>query len=140
VISLSSIKAAQRDLWNRKQLHPVIQFGRESRLAELADVPTGRELVADPAARALLEFAELPFFMALPFVAPPGIPADRAAALKSAFLQMCKDGQFLDEANKLGLDISPIDGEGIVTLLNRSATTPRDVIARYNAIIGQERN
>jgi hypothetical protein len=27
-----------------------------------------------------------------------------------------------------------------LTLLNRSATTPRDVIARYNAIIGQERN
>lgn len=140
MISLSSIKAGQRDLWLRNQLHPVVQFGRTTRLADLPDVPTGRELVQesarDPAAAALLEFAELPFFMALPFVAPPGLPADRAAALQSAFMQMCRDESFRDEAGKLGLDVSPIDGGRILALLERSAATPKEVIARYNALTG----
>ena len=50
--------------------------------------------------------------MALPFAAPPGIPADRAKALQSAFMAMCRDTAFVDEAEKLGIDMSPIDGAG----------------------------
>ena len=134
VIGLSSIKAGQRALWEAKQLRPLLQFGRLTRLPELPDVPTGRELAKDPNAQALLEFAELPFFMALPFVAPPDVPADRAKALQTAFMAMCKDQAFLDDAQKLGLDISPIDGAGIEKLLTRAAATPKDVIDRFNAI------
>lgn len=134
VIGLSSIKAGQRDLWNRGELRPLVQFGRLARLAELPEVPTGRELAKDAATQALLEFAELPFFMALPFVAPPDVPADRAKALQDAFMAMCRDAAFLDEAAKLGLDISPIGGDAIGRLLAQAAATPKDVIERFNAI------
>jgi tripartite-type tricarboxylate transporter receptor subunit TctC len=134
VIGLSSIKAGQRDLWNRGQLRPLIQFGRTGRLPDLPDVPTGREVATAPGAQALLEFAELPFFMALPFVAPPGVPADRAGALQTAFMAMSKDREFLADAAKLGLDISPIDGAAIGRLLAQAAATPKDVIERFNAI------
>ena len=71
--------------------------------------------------------------MALPFVAPPDVPADRAKALQTAFMAMCKDPAFLDDAQKLGLDISPIDGAAIDKLLTRAAATPKDVIDRFNA-------
>jgi hypothetical protein len=86
-----------------------------------------------------MEFAELPFFMALPFAAPPDIPAERAKALQSAFMAMCRDKAFVDEAEKLGIDMSPIDGATILTLLARTAATPKDVIARYNAIGGERK-
>ena len=135
LIGLGSIRAGQADLWNNHRVRPLIQFARLTRLAELPDVPTGRELAPSPEALALIEFAELPFFMASPFVAPPGLPADRAAALQSGFMAMCRDGAFLQEAQKLGLDISPIDGDAIVKLLVDSATTPKPVIQRYNAIV-----
>jgi tripartite-type tricarboxylate transporter receptor subunit TctC len=134
VIGLSSIKAGQRALWEGKELRPLLQFGRTSRLPELADVPTGRELAKDAKAQALLEFAELPFFMALPFVAPPDIPPDRAQALQAAFMAMGRDEAFLDDAKRLGLDISPIDSAAIGKLLERAAATPRDVIDRFNEI------
>jgi tripartite-type tricarboxylate transporter receptor subunit TctC len=140
MIGLSSVKSGQRDLWNRKEVRPLVQFGRAMRLAELPDVPTGRELTSDPAALALIEFAELPFFMALPFIAPPGLPVDRARALQTAFMQMSKDESFVDEAKRLGLDISPVDGEAILKLLERSAATPKDVIARYNALTAPDKN
>jgi len=135
VIGLASIKAGQPDLWNNHKVRPLVQFGRLTRLAELKDVPTGRELAVSADARALIEFAELPFFMALPFVAPPGLPADRAAALKSGFMAMTKDAAFLADAAKLSLDISPIDGDGIIRLLVESAKTPKPVIDRYNSIV-----
>ena len=134
MIGLSSVKTGQRDLWNRKAFRILVQFGRSARLPELSEVPTGRELAADADARALIEFAELPFFMALPFAAPPGVPAERAAALRNAFVNMCDDQVFRQEAERLGLDLSPISAQDVVDLLARSAATPRDVIARYNAL------
>jgi tripartite-type tricarboxylate transporter receptor subunit TctC len=92
-------------------------------------------LVKDPNDKALLEFAELPFFMALPFVAPPGLPAERAKALQTAFMEMHKDAAFLAEAKKLDLDISPINGAEVKKLLEQTSKTPKAVIARYNAIV-----
>lgn len=135
VIGLGSVKAGQAHLWSNKEVKALVQFGRTTRLPELADVPTGRELVSDPDGLALLEFAELPFFMALPFVAPPNVPPERAKALQSAFMEMHKDKAFLDEAKKLELDISPISGDEVAKLLKRTAQTPKDVIARYNEIV-----
>ena len=102
-------------------------------------MPIGRELAGDPGALSLIEFAELPFFMALPFAAPPDVPPDRAKALQTAFMAMCRDKAFVEEAERLGIDVSPIDGDAILILLARTAATPSEVIARYNAIGGEKR-
>ena len=136
VIGYNSVRVGQPHLWNDKLVRPLVQFGRETRLPALADVPTGRELIKDPKDRALLEFAELPFFMALPFVAPPDLPPDRTADLRDGFMQMVKDQAFLADAGKIGLDISPIDGEAVRQLIAEAAATPKDVIARYNQLVG----
>jgi tripartite-type tricarboxylate transporter receptor subunit TctC len=136
VIGYGSSRAGQRALWEAQKVRPLIQFGRSERLKDFPDVPTGRELAKTPNALALIEFAELAFFMAMPMLAPPDIPADRAAALKSAFMQMCKDKEFIAEANKLGLEVSPLDGDGIKKLLERAAGTPQEVIEQYKKLIG----
>jgi tripartite-type tricarboxylate transporter receptor subunit TctC len=136
VIGLASISANQAAMWTSRSVRPLIQFGRTTRHPQLPDVPTGRELTNDPKVLALLEFAELPFFMALPFVAPAGLPPERAAALRNAFMAMCKDPAFLDDARKARLDISPIDGEAVRALLAKAAATPKDVVAHYNEISG----
>ena len=49
--------------------------------------------------------------MALPFLAPAGIPEDRAAALRRAFMEMVRDPEFLADAMRSKLDITPLDGE-----------------------------
>ena len=136
VVGFSSLKAGQPQLWNNHLVRPIIQFARLTRLPELPDVPTGRELIKNPNDLALLEFAEQPFFMAIPFVAPPGVPADRAKALQDAFMAMTKDPDYLAGAKKLSIDTSPIDGEAVRKLIAQGAATPKDVIARYNKITG----
>jgi tripartite-type tricarboxylate transporter receptor subunit TctC len=139
MVGLSSVRTGQRDLWNRKAFRPLMAFGRATRHAEFSDIPTGRELARDASALALIAFAELPFFMALPFAAPPEIPRERADALQAAFMAMCRDQGFVEEAEKLGIDMSPIDGSAILHLLARTAATPKEVIARYNAISGEKK-
>src|SRR6266852_1574789 len=107
MVGLSSVRTGQRDLWTRGAFRPLMAFGRTRRHAEFPDMPIGRELAGDAGARSLIEFAELPFFMALPFAAPPDVPPDRAKALQTAFMAMCRDKAFLEEAERLGIDMSP---------------------------------
>jgi tripartite-type tricarboxylate transporter receptor subunit TctC len=139
VVALSSLTGTQQALWDQKQVRPLVQFGRVERLASLPDVPTGRELIKDADGLALLEFAELPFFMALPLVAPPGIPNERAAALRQAFALMVVDPAFIDDVRKASVELSPTDGEAIARLVAKSAATPKDVIRRYNSLIAAPR-
>jgi tripartite-type tricarboxylate transporter receptor subunit TctC len=134
MVGLSSVRTGQKDLWGKKAFRPLMHYGRTTRLPEFPDIPSGRELTADRNALALIEFAELPFFMSLPFAAPPGLPPERAKALRTAFAEMYKDETFVAEAKKLGFDVSPIDGDAVMKMIARSAATPRDVIDRYNAI------
>src|SRR5262249_41270112 len=81
----ASILAAQKALWEAGKFRVLIQFGRATRLPALPDVPTGQELAANAADKALIAFAEAPFFMAMPFIAPPDLAPERAAQLQQAF-------------------------------------------------------
>lgn len=139
IIGLASFQAGQRAMWDGKQVRPLIQFGRTTRHPQLPDVPTGRELMSEPAGKALLEFIELPFFMALPFVAPPDIPADRASALRAGFMATVKDPGFLAEAQKLRLDVSPIDHARILQLLTEARKAPKEVLAEFRALVQKPR-
>jgi tripartite-type tricarboxylate transporter receptor subunit TctC len=136
VIGLTSIKAQQSTIWKSGGFRPLISFARTTRYHELPDVPTGRELTKDPKVLALLEFAEAPFYMALPIVAPPGLPADRATALQSGFMAMNKDPAYIAETEKMNLDLSPIDGETVRKVIARMGATPKDVIAQYATMAG----
>ena len=117
-----------------------LQFGRLTRVKEFPDVPTGRELLSNPSDLALLDYAEISFFMALPFLAPPDVPADRVAALRKAFMDMVKDPAFLDDARKSGFDVTPVSGEDVRALVERMASTPKSVIQRYVDIVAKGRN
>jgi tripartite-type tricarboxylate transporter receptor subunit TctC len=135
VTGLSTMTTTQADLWNSKKVRPLIQFGRVQRHPFLHDVPTGRELAPDQETLALIAFAELPFAMSRPFIAPPGIPADRAQALKSAFMLTMKDADFRNELEKMNFDdLSPIDGDSVLKLIMDAVKTPKSVIDRYNQI------
>jgi len=136
VIGLNSIMANQAALWNAHEVRVLVQFGRRTRHRLLPDVPLASELTKDADALAVIAFTEAPLFMALPFVAPAGVPEARAAALQAGFMAMVKDRDFLADAARAKLDITPIDAEGVREVIMRMAATPRDVIARYNKMTG----
>jgi tripartite-type tricarboxylate transporter receptor subunit TctC len=140
VISLSSVLTGQRDLWNRHALRALMQFGRATRLPQFPDIPTGRELAKSGDALSLIEFAELQFRISLPFAAPPGVPADRAKALAAAFMAMANDPAVVAEAEKLGIEMSPVDGETVLKSILQAEATPREVIQHYTELVGAGRH
>ena len=73
--------------------------------------------------------------MGRPFAAPPKVPADRVEALRRAFDATMQSAGFLDEAEKLGLEIQPVSGERLQLLVEKMFSEPRTVIdAARNAI------
>ena len=101
----------------------------------LKGVPMALDLVKKEADRDILEFMMIPQEMGRPFVAPPGLPAERLAALRKAFDATMSDPAFLAEAKKLKLQIEPIDAAEMERLIRRSFGMPKDVIARAKALL-----
>jgi len=68
--------------------------------------------------------------MARPFAAPPGIPPDRRGALITAFERTMQDPEFLAEAQKLSMDVNPINSKKMDDLLAELYATPRHVVEK----------
>lgn len=135
MIGLSSIQATQPEwLGDKGFMRPLLQFGRRNRHSLVPNIPTARELATGAENAALIELLEMPFFLARPYAAPPGVPADRAAILLKAFMETHKDKAYLADAKKQKMDISPIDGNEIREMLERMTNIPPAVIQHYLAI------
>jgi tripartite-type tricarboxylate transporter receptor subunit TctC len=116
-------------------MRALVQFARATRHPEFADVPTARELARDQDARALIEFAELSYKMSRPFVAPPGVPAERAEALRQAFVAVHSDRQYLEDAAKLRIEVSPIGGQEVLDTIDRIAAAPPSILDHLRRLI-----
>jgi tripartite-type tricarboxylate transporter receptor subunit TctC len=73
--------------------------------------------------------------MGRPFVAPPAIPADRLAALRSSFQAAMKDPAYLAEAEKQHQVVSPSGNEEMEKLVNDTYALPDDIIQKTVALI-----
>ena len=133
VIGLSSILAGQRALWDGKELRPLLQFGRLTRLPELPDVPTGREIAKDARRR---RCSSSPSCRSSWRCRSRRRPACRPTAPRRCKRPSwrCAATRLRRRGRRLGLDVSPIDGEKIASLLASAAATPKDVIDRFNEI------
>jgi tripartite-type tricarboxylate transporter receptor subunit TctC len=69
-------------------------------------------------------------YMARPFAAPPGIPADRAAALRRAFADTIQDPKFLADAKQAKLDVGLVTAEQIDHFLAEMYATPKPIVER----------
>ena len=134
-ISVHQVAAA--DQWKTKKIVPVVQFGRKTRSPDLSGIPTARELLTEQNDLDFLDFAELPFFIALPLAGPAGIPADRVKALRDGFVALANDQAFLAEARKLNYEVSPIGGDRVLDAISHAAKAPDAVKGRFKALISQ---
>jgi hypothetical protein len=115
----------------------LVQFARATRHPDFPDVPTARELAKNEAARALIELVELPYTLSRPFAAPPDIPADRAMALQRAFLAVHSDARYLEDAARLKVDVSPIEGAGILQAIDRIAGAPPELLEYVRRLLAE---
>lgn len=129
----ATVKSAMAPMLAAHKIRVVGQYGLEKN-PELPDVDQVLSFAKTPGDRSalLLFFATQEF--GRPYVAPPGLPADIAEALRSSFLETLKDPEFLADAKKRGLDIDATSGEEIQKLVEQLYTTPPETVERVRNI------
>ena len=137
-VDLSSVKSVKPE-WLKPDsgFRVLVQFARMTRHQDFPDVPTARELAKSEAARSLIELAELPYTLSRPFAAPPDIPLERANALQRAFLAAHQDPQYLEEAARLRLDVSPIVGTEVLQAIDRIARAPPELLDYIRKLLSE---
>src|SRR5262249_20170181 len=93
-LSWSTLKGRYPHWLKDKKANILVQAGIKKQ-PELPDVPSASELAKQADQRQILQLMLIGQAMARPFAAPPGIPADRKAALIAAFERTTKDPDFL---------------------------------------------
>ena len=136
--SLSSLRQMRPDWLATKQFNPVVQLNLE-KSPDLPDVPAITEYAQTQAQRQILKLVLSRQSMARPFAAPPGVPADRAEALRQAFERTMADPKFIAEAKAAGLEVNPVSGAEIERLVGELYQTPPDVVAEAKAALAPER-
>ncbi|MEA2949741.1 MAG: hypothetical protein QOI40_5071 [Alphaproteobacteria bacterium] len=91
-------------------------------------VPLTVDFAKTPASRGIMELIYSSETFGRPYMLPPGVPADRVAALRKAFLEALRDKDLLAEAQKIGLDVDPISGEELQVLAEKIYATPAAIV------------
>ena len=126
-LSWSTMKASRPHWIREKLLNVIVQMGLE-KLPDLPNVPAALDLVTDAGKKQVLTLILMRQEPGRPVAAPPGIPGDRLAALRSAFDATMKDQEFVAEAEKLQMEIEPLTAAQIDKLLAAAYATPKPIV------------
>lgn len=129
-----TLAATQADWIEHKRIIFLAQFGARP-IAGLENVPNGLDRIKNPDDLKAFKLITLQEEFGRPYVAPPGLPADRLKALRTAFDKTMKDTDFLSEAKKTGMLVDPLTGQEIDAMLKKAYAAPKDIVARGKEIL-----
>jgi tripartite-type tricarboxylate transporter receptor subunit TctC len=133
--SWSSVKATEGQWLKDKTISIFVQLSMRKH-KDLPDTPMIMDVAKTDEQRQIFKLVFARQVMAWPFAVPPGVPAERVAALRKAFDETLKDPEFLAEAEKLTLEITPVSGERIQNLIAEVyRTTSPEVAAKVGAML-----
>jgi tripartite-type tricarboxylate transporter receptor subunit TctC len=119
-----------------KKINVLVQIGL-TRAKDLPDAPLLTDFAANDQDRAALRLLSAPAALGHPLLMTPDVPAERVEAVRKAFDLTMKDPDFLADATKARRDIDPISGIELQRVVDELVRTPKEVVDRLLAIIGQ---
>jgi len=128
---VSSINATRPDWFASHKVTVPIQVAI-NRNAQFPDVPAIVELAKDDRTRDILRLALAAEDMDRPILAPPGVPAERLAALRAAFHAAMADPGFIADAKRQRLEIDEVAGERVAAIIAEAFALPPDVVKAAN--------
>jgi len=125
--SWSSAKSRKADWLKEGKLNILIQMSTQKH-EDLPNVPLIMDLAKSEKDKAALELIYARQEFGRPFLAPPDVPADRAQALQTAFMETLKDPALIADAAKQNLELNPVNGKRVAELITKIYQAPKDVV------------
>jgi tripartite-type tricarboxylate transporter receptor subunit TctC len=128
-IAVSNVLVQLKDDIKNGNMKIFIQFGRKNS-PEFGNAENIYDLLSTTEDKQIAEIIFRPNELGKPIASAPGVPADRAKALRDAFVKTMGDRAFLDEMRKLNLPISVATGEEITQIFKTLYAMPKPLIER----------
>jgi len=135
--SWSALKSLHPD-WVRDRKVNLLFHTGASPIPEIPDVRLIRKLVENPVDRQAIEFLLAREILGRPFLAPPDLPPERVAVLRSAFAATMRDPDFLKEAERANLEVDLVTGAEVENVLASAAAAPASVIERVRQALDRK--
>jgi tripartite-type tricarboxylate transporter receptor subunit TctC len=132
----SSAKSQKSDWLRDHKLNLLVQVGLEPN-AELTQmgVPELWKYVDNEDDRKVAELVVSQQIFQRSYIAPPGTPADQIATLRAAFDATMNDPQFLADADKVRIAITPLSGAKVQEIVQKLYMTPKAIVERARQVI-----
>jgi tripartite-type tricarboxylate transporter receptor subunit TctC len=112
----------------------ILQWGMQKN-SDYPDVPLLRDLASNPEQQVVFDFVGRVASLARPVATNADVPKERVAALRRAFDMTMKDPQFLSEAQRQLMEISPMPGEALQQLVTDIVNAPPTVIEQIRQAV-----
>lgn len=123
---------------SENHLNVILQMGL-SRHPDFKDVPNALELADTEAGRSALELLFGQLALGRPFLAPPGVPEERARALADAFNKTMNDPGFRAEADKAKVELRWFDAAKMKSVIAKMEATPEPVKDEVRTLLNVKR-
>jgi hypothetical protein len=126
-IGWTGIEAMHPDWFAKDTIRVLVQLSTKGHNdLNKRGVPRAEELAQNDDDKKVIELVFSQGIFGRPFVLPPGVPADRVAALRKAFLVALNEKALRAEADKMQLDVDPMSGDELQKLVaDLYDTSPR---------------
>jgi tripartite-type tricarboxylate transporter receptor subunit TctC len=131
--SWDAVKSTRGD-WVRDGTIRILVQHALKRQPDLPDVPTSVELARTPAETQILRTVFNGAEVGRVILSTPGVPLERVEALRRAFDRMVKDKDFIAELKAAQVDLDPIPGEELQSLVDEISNVSPEILARVKSI------
>ena len=132
--SLVSVEARRPDWISSGEVSVLFQGGAKPD-PHLPGAPFVTDLAQTPQDKQAIEFLYIGQGIGRPFIAPPGLPADRLRMLRNAFDATMKDPSFIAEVKKRKYSLDPESGGDLEALIKKAYATPKPIVERIAKLI-----
>lgn len=130
-----TVRAQKPDWAEKGEIVPLVQFALEKD-RDLPDTPLLADILPAAEDKAMARFLTSGSKVGRAFAAPPGVSAERVAALRKAFDAVVKDEAYLAHAKRARMPVDPVSGEELQALVTSVAAAPKSVVARAKDAMG----
>src|SRR5690349_6304659 len=137
-MSWEAIQTNHKEWITEKRIRILYAQGAQ-RIKDLPNDPALLDFATDERSRRILALLGSGPDIGRSLVAEPGIPPDRAAALRQAFMATMQDPELIAEIKRRNLTIEPLSGEEVQRIVAASAATPKELVDQAKRYVGADK-
>jgi tripartite-type tricarboxylate transporter receptor subunit TctC len=121
--------------WIEKDMLATLAVIGLDREPELPGVPLLTDFVSDPGDKLIMEIVASTALFAHAWLAPPGVPADRVAALREAFARTLNDPEMIAQMKKRNAELDFISWKQLHEAVDKQRKADKNAVDRLRKIL-----